>query len=327
MNETPKIKNAMSESIEEKKEIIPVATPVNAVVEKKTGFAKIWEAFNGVTSSFSKTFLSPAIITVVITAVAGPFVVNKINSDMKNKEIQQEVINTVLDYTNKADFSKPESIEKITIIARMVDENRNVFGLSFRQTDSTIQSLYGQISKVGLANLDKKKQEYVQKITDISSKLKTDSALFVQIVTDLTLFETELDKYVERKNNQKITEFTAKIAEKELQKKDVENRIKVSHEQIAYWNEQLLFLEEDMKVAQENLADLLATKRERESEMEDVLNQARHNEDTLRVMLQNYITKIQSLEERLKMVNEKNLILEEKIKTFETQTVTEPNGQ
>jgi len=72
---------------------------------------------------------------------------------------------------------------------------------------------------------------------------------------------------------------------------------------------------------------LLATKRERESEMEDVLNQARHNEDTLRVMLQNYITKIQSLEERLKMVNEKNLILEEKIKTFETQTVTEPNGQ
>lgn len=248
---------------------------------------------------FSKTFLTPSILTVIITAIAGPIVVNQINNDIKNKEIQQEVIKTVLEYTSQADFSKPESIEKIAIIAKMVDENQGVFGLSFTKTDSTIQGLYGQISKVGLNNLDKKRQEYKQNIRELQAKLSQDSARLATLNTEMAKLEEQRQRYEERRQSNRLEEISRQIAEKEIEIKKVQSQMSFYRDRISDWREQLAALEEDIEEAQDDLANLLEEKMNRQEELSEAFNKSQYNADSLRNLLDSYIKQINDLKGRL----------------------------
>lgn len=223
------------------------------------------ETMRGYTDLFSKSLFTPSVITVLITAILAPFVVDKINSDMENKKLQKQVIEKMLDYTAQTDFSQPEALEKITIISKMVDENKSIFGLSFSETDNVIQNLYGEISKVGLSNLNKKRKEYESKIQEIKTQLSGDT---LQIL-NLQLAKTELEEKVATARvpatkdqfNKELLALNAKL-QPLLEKKSLLGK------QIQYWEEQIASLNRDIAGAQQDLATLLQSKREREAELQ-----------------------------------------------------------
>ncbi len=245
---------------------------------------------------FLSKFLTPSVLTVIITAIAGPFVVNLINEDLKNKELQKEVIEKMLDYTSQTDFSKPESLEKITLIAKMVDENREIFGLSFAQTDSTIQNLYGQISKVGLANLNQKRKEYEKSINELTEKLEKDTLVIKSLEEEKERILEDIEDV--RRDSKKQT-LQKRLSEIDIELNKLFTNKEVYLKQISFWKEQITQLDKDIKGAQENLAEVLEAKRNKELELKKILNAARHDKDTLSQSLKHAYDEIEQLREQL----------------------------
>lgn len=238
---------------EDKSQKTEVSVPESTAQNQSYGMKLLTDFYNNVLSRF----LSPSVITVVLTAILGPIAINWVNQDMKKKELQQQVIEKMLNYTAETDFSKPESLEKVAIIARMVGENKEIFNLSFEETDSVIQNLYGEISKVGLANLNKKRREYEDKIKSLKTSLEQDT---VQL-PDLRKRRERLDP---RRQNQEW-------AAVDLQIRELENKRQLTEEQIKYWQHQIELLDQDINQAQKNLAEVLEEKRVQQQELSKVI--------------------------------------------------------
>ncbi len=282
------------------------------VTEKKSGIGKKITSFlSRFYSGFAKTFLSPSILTVVITSIAAPLAINWVNNDLKNKELQQKVITTVLDYTSKTDFSKPESLEKITIIAKMVDENHNIFGISFAQTDSTIQNLYGQISKVGIANLNQKQKEYQTKISELELKLESDTSQLPDLRNQKREIEGKLAREQKKRyrNDNTIKDLQNKLAKNDLLIGEAENTRNTYLQQIGYWNEQKKLLEKDIKTAQTDVAKLLIENRKKQDTYKEILGKKSISEDSLRRGLTNSMTQNEALRQQITDIDSLNKVL------------------
>lgn len=296
-------------------------TSVNDSNEEKTEKKNI--SFLSALSNFGnrlyKTFLSPSVLTVIITAVVAPIAINWVNESIENKKLQMEVISTVLDYTSQTDFSKPESLEKITIIAKMVDENKSIFGLSFSQTDSTIQSLYGQISKVGIANLNRKQKEYQQKIDDINQKLANDTTAINMYQKEIARLRQDYESALKNQRTERAKELENKIAEKEVALKDLNNSRDVYLNQIRYWKEQKRLLAEDIETAKQDLTEILVKSRRKEAEYKEILEEKNVNVDSLKRKLTNALEQIRNLNKYANDLDTINSTLQERVKQYENK--------
>lgn len=161
-----------------------------------------------------KNIGSIPVITVLITAIAGPISVTSVNNSIKNKEIQKDIIYKVLEYTDKTNFAQTESLEKIGIIAKMVDNNKNVFGLDFSKTDEAFKEFYNIRSQFGLTSLQSELNQKKQETNQLKSLYTADSTklerakgekqdLNAQLIAlkearDLTAAQKEVQKEQER---------------------------------------------------------------------------------------------------------------------------------
>lgn len=285
----------------EKKEEPKVEAPQNPDLEllPKNAAGKFF-AF------LSAKFLQPSIITIFITAILGPLAINWVNESFENKKLQKEVIQTVLNYTSAADFSKPESIEKIGIISRMVDENKEVFGLSFENTNRAIDMLNEISNDVGIKNLTVKLKEAEENILSLSAQLNADSSLYAELVSQNARLNETLAKYKKQGNYNLISEYQNKVAKNDLDITEVNKNMKFHSEQLKYWLEQQNILNSDIKAASDNLSEVL--KRNRNNE-----NLLKQQKDTLKIELAKAWNDIKTMKSMLQELQNENKILKDSL--------------
>lgn len=255
---------------------------------------------------FSAKFLQPSIITIFITALLGPLAINWVNESFENKKLQKEVIQTVLNYTSVADFSKPESIEKIGIISRMVDENKEVFGLTFENTNRAIDMLNEISNDVGIKNLTVKLKEAEENILSLSAQLNADSALYKELYSQNVRLNETLAKYKKQANYNLISEYQNKVAKNDLDITEVNKNMKFHSAQLKYWIEQKNILDSDIKSASDNLSEVL--KRNRNNE-----NLLKQQKDTLKIELAKAWNDIKTMKLMLQELQNENKILKDSL--------------
>jgi len=122
--------------------------------------------------NFIETQTNTTVITALITALLGPIAVIQVSRYMENKEIQRKVVEKVLDITDGQDFSKVQALEKIELLASIVDENEDIFGLTFDSTLRNIRSM----KQFGYSNLNTELEKNQFKIDDLSKEIQRDTA-------------------------------------------------------------------------------------------------------------------------------------------------------
>jgi hypothetical protein len=256
-------------------------------------------AFGKFLGFLSTKFLHPSVITIFITALLGPIAINMVNDSFENKKLQKEVIQTVLNYTSEADFSKPESIEKIGIISKMVDENQEVFGLTFAETNKVIDMLNNASNDVGIKNLTKKLTEVDENIQDLAAKLNADSTIYADLIVTREKIVVNLDRYKKVNNNDKISEYENMLSKTDLDIKEAINNKNFHSNQFKYWSEQKLILETDIKSASENLSEVLKKNRNNQ----DLLTKQK---DTLKIELAKAWNDINALKNKIQELQTSN---------------------
>lgn len=291
------------------------ANPAINVPAKLSPVEKLLHSLRQYTDLFTRSVLTPSVITVLITAIVAPFAVDKINSDMENKKLQKQVIEKMLDYTAQTDFSKPEALEKITIISKMVDENKPIFGLSFSKTDDVIQNLYGEVSKVGLANLNKKRKEFEEKISQLKKQLETDTVQIASFLQNKQDLEAQL---LQTNTAARETKLKKDIQDIEIKLKPLLDNKNVVNKQIAYWEQQIASLNKDIADAQQDLATLLQNKREREAELKRSLE----NKGELEENFKNVVNQNNQLVEQMNKMDTVNKALASQVQALQKELET-----
>ncbi len=292
-------------------------------IEAKQAFSKrITKYLGNLSDKITNVMFTPAVVTVIITAILGPIAINWVNSDMENKQLQKQVITEILKYTNGADFSKTESIEKIGIIATMVDENRNVFGLSFSTTDSAFKDLYKVRSEYGISNLTKELDENKKNINSLKSKLSTDSAS----IKDLDLKKIELESELEKvKQDRKLSREDRKKREDKLKNEIEKKELSISglkqaqsnyEKQIEFWNNQKKALDKNLESATKNLENALEENKKNQEDLKkykDLVtkkeNDAVKLSDALKTLTEKHdksLNDIESFKQQLKRLTDEN---------------------
>ena len=249
----------------EKKEEEEVKNNIEDVKEiAPTGFKKLLNKFGYFVSN--KLF-TPSIITVFITAVLGPVAIKWVNDSIENKKLQKEVIQTVLTYTSEADFSKPESIEKIAIISQMVNENNEIFGLTFEKTNEQIRGLNEASNDAGIKNLNKKLNGAIKNINEHEAKLNTELDYLAELDQSREKLVAKLDRYTTyNKTKKKETENSISLIDIEI--RDSEKQIEFNKERIKYWQNQKTIAEKDLDDATQDLSKMLEKNRNNEQMLE-----------------------------------------------------------
>ena len=288
----------------------------------KTGILGFLER---VGTKFSKTFLTPSIITVVITAILGPMAISWVNNDLKNKELQQVVISEILNYTNDADFAKTEAIEKIGIIAKMVDENYNVFGLSFAQTDSAFKDLYRIRNEYGIATLTEELSNNESQIENLKVKLTADSSEMAGFLEKKVNLEKELK---DLKNNSDLSRAERKKQEEELRNQIQKKELSIANllqaqknyeQQLDFWTEQKNVLSKNLDKANEQLENAISENQKQQEQIQqfkDLVEQKEDDTEKLQEALKDLTNKHQSvlkemaaLKKQLERIQKENVVL------------------
>lgn len=271
---------------------------------------------------YSKTFFSPAVITVIITAVLGPFVVSKVNNDIKkeqieyetaqrNRELQTKIIEKVLDYAFSTDYSKPEAIDRIGIVAQMIDENEKVFGLSFRKTINGFENIVAELDS-GIIRENKKNILTLKtRISGLNIKLDNINKQKAQ-VDDLykegKISISEKNKQIDALNisyDNAVSEIQSKkgqIAFLQNQITEVKNNLLQTTERlnnVTIKNKEYIATIEKLKAAE------ILTKAQVNSLFED-FKEATKNINTLQEEIKNFRNNINKLQEENKILSHKN---------------------
>ncbi len=296
----------MSEKKEETKDKIEgIRENVEEIVP--TGFKKILNKFGNFVST--KLF-TPSIITVFITAVLGPVAIKWVNDSIENKKLQKEVIQTVLTYTSEADFSKPESIEKIAIISQMVNENHDIFGLTFEKTNEQIRGLNEASNDAGIKNLNKKLNEAVKNIKEHEAKLNTELGYLNELDDSREKMVGKLDRYTNNKTKKKETENSISLIDIEI--RDSEKQIEFNKKRIKYWQDQKSIAEKDLDDATLDLSKML----EKNRNNEEMLKQEKGK---LQEDLAKTLTDLQMLENEIEELKMKLQVKDDSLKILNTK--------
>lgn len=218
---------------------------------------------------FLESKFATPVITTLLTAVIGPILVVQVNSYIQNKAIQKEVIQTVLAHTNDEDFSKVQALEKIQVIASLVDENSGIFGLNFTKTLASID----EMKRTGYHTLSADLEESKIKETQLTTELAADKGTIQQAKTELQKLKDEVKVLeTQRNNTRKMTaaqlakldeEIRIKgeeVSKKQTELTDLETKLKIKEEELSTYKAMTNRLENDLQQAQSNLNSMIKEK-------------------------------------------------------------------
>ena len=230
-------------------------------------------------------FLSPPVLAVVITGIMAPMVGSCINEDIHKKEMQLDIVQSIIRATEKDDFSKIETLEKLQIVASMI-KGIDDLGLNL---DSTLVILDSKV----VTGTSKLKSEVDLLTTNIESFTKQDSLNSEQIKEQkLQLAKLEEErKNTDKTNKVKIADLDSQISVKEqsisvLEAKNKENQSRLillenQHEEVKrkYEDAEIamgILLEEKKSLSkkQKEYERVIADKESNEKNFKDALTEA-----------------------------------------------------
>jgi len=139
------------------------------------------------------SLVSPTIITVIVTAIAGPLVVQSILERVETKKRQAEVITQVLTIFDKADFSNDLTVGKLELISTLVDENKHVYDLEFNETLKKLKEENQRIIEKIKKQLIEKNNDIKKTQNEINDKIQNITALNSEI-NDLKIRKAEINQ-------------------------------------------------------------------------------------------------------------------------------------
>ncbi len=246
-------------------------------------------------------FMKPAVITVLLTALLGPYVVQSIVNKIEEKKLQTQVMEKILQYTDSANFNEINGIIKLGVIAKIISENKHVFNLSLEKAEEKFDQLTESFMELGITNLAfeiKNKNGELKTLKDNTAKadktihtLNSDKARLEEI-QDKLLAEK---KGLEDRGKKTTASLRKKIEENLTAIKEQEKKIETSQEQKLEDNAKISELEkaidlnrEKVKNKDDELKKLARENRKNKEEKEkyhEIIERAKGDEEALKKAL------------------------------------------
>jgi hypothetical protein len=139
-------------------------------------------------------FLTPATATVIVTAVVGPLAVAWTTGQIEKKKLQAQIIETVLKYTDKADFKNHDEVIRAGVIAKLVQENKRAFGLRFESAAADFDELSKNLRDQGLGKAREDSLAAANEKERLIAKLISDSAAIESLEMERERLGVQLSK-------------------------------------------------------------------------------------------------------------------------------------
>jgi chromosome segregation ATPase len=196
--------------------------------------------------------LTPAVFTVLLTVVIGPFSVGLVNDFIKNKEIdserkkhlialQTDILTRVFTYTYGADFNAESSIEKIKFMAKMLDENRDIFDLQFGKTMTIIEKYHDD----RLRDLEQNTQA---RIDMLQRNVSADSAKLLRLNKEEVQLKGERDE--------RETEIRRAFQRHTINEHEMNEKLTALHDSVAIKEERITGLAQSIALTKENISSI-----------------------------------------------------------------------
>ncbi|HEX5056376.1 MAG TPA: hypothetical protein VFX02_07740, partial [Gammaproteobacteria bacterium] len=201
------------------------------------------EKFSG---NLLEALIKPQIIIAFITAIAGPWTIAEVSNDIKEREIQSQIVTKIMELSTQAS-SEEDFQKKINFLTTLVGDND--FGLEF----PSIQELIENERRIEREDLRKE-------LDDKEEELLKQKAEYQAHMEELERKKEELGKAADKKLEKEIAELESKAQAAKQSYESVEADVKIKQDRINGLNEQVVNLMQERAQAEESMNKLLQEK-------------------------------------------------------------------
>lgn len=91
--------------------------------------------------------------------------------ELRQKKLQLQLLSQIIDVAKKADFKNPTSLYRLGLIAHMVNENHDVFGIELQDAEQTMKLMFARLAPI--SGLRKRLAEAAVVITNVKERAET----------------------------------------------------------------------------------------------------------------------------------------------------------
>src|SRR4051812_47269204 len=189
-------------------------------MKKTQGVPSTEEKFSG---NLLQAFIKPQIIITFITAIAGPWTIAAVSNDIKEREIQSQIVTKIMELSSQAS-SEEDFKKKINFLTTLVGDND--FGLEFPSIPELIEN-ERRIEREDLRReLDDKEEELLKQKAEYQARMD-----------ELERKKEELGKAADKKLEKEIAELESKAQAAKATYETLESDVKIKQDRINGLNE------------------------------------------------------------------------------------------
>ena len=177
------------------------------------------------TNSWTQLVFKPQIVVAFLTAIAGPWTVVKVSEGIehtkihsaelvKQRELQSEILTKIMEYASKENGDSTSSLQKISLLTSLVNDNKDTFGLTFPSIEDQIESkqrIERELLKKQLSTKETKLSEQKALIEAKENDLSTKRKELQEIISKQQKLEGDIKKFkVNREANIALNKELAK---------------------------------------------------------------------------------------------------------------------
>lgn len=163
----------------------------------RPSWIRTMESVAGWLRDIGRTLLESKVIkaaaVAALTAYLGPKALEEIRARSDREHLRHELVERILGDTERVDPKDLASLTRLQVVAELIEENPDAFGISFRSTIQRIKALSSELKASPPGLLEQaiaRDQEGLKGIDDSRSRL----------VTDRARLQTEIDRTRQPKN-------------------------------------------------------------------------------------------------------------------------------
>ena len=242
-----------------------------------------------------KTLLSqiighPTVLVAILTAVVGPFTLAYLSNENEKSKLRLTILDKVMTITNGTNFDDPNEMLRVGVIASIVNENEDKFGLNLKESEARFKSIAENLKVISIKSLKEKVDRLHYEKKDLSDTIEIKESEVKELSGRMKIVKNELSR-LDRSSSVNIK----KIRDLEREKTYIEKEtLKLKNEMVKASQEKTL-LQQDLATAKKILDD----KNER------IIRLAKESEERLK-----------ELEKKRAEVTDANTSLEELKKTL-----------
>jgi chromosome segregation ATPase len=218
--------------------------------------------------------IKPQIIITFITAIAGPWTIAEVSNDIKEREIQSQIVTKIMELSSQTN-SEEDFRKKINFLTTLVGDNE--FGLQFPSIQELIEN-ERRIEREGLqTQLDNKEEELLKQ-----------KAAYEANMEELERKKEELAKAADKNLQKEIAELESKTREARATYESLGSDVKIQQEKIHGLNQQVENLMQERVQVEEQLNKRLEDKDQDIRNLEEKLEATEKDLEIAREQIEKY---------------------------------------